>query len=431
MISKTNFSNRSLQQALIEAAKCLSCYDPPCTEACPVHVDVSAFIRRIKTSDFRGAVTALRENLVFPDTCALVCPHLKFCEKACCSRELSGGPIDIGAIQHFVATLGKEIEVKEKKLGPSGKKVAIMGAGPAGLVAGKDLMLMGHDVTVFEAQPMPGGLITYGIPSYRLPKEVPHEEVQHIKGMGLAIHTNECVGSVDKLLKDGFDAVLIAIGAHQGLPLNIPGEELNGVRQGIDFIKSFNSGAAKSLSGKKVAVIGGGDVAIDTARSSLRLNAGEVYMVYRRSFDEMPAYEPEIDDAKKEGVNFLLLTVPTRILGRDGNVRGLECVKTRLGEVDESGRRRPIPIPGSKFEIQADIVIEAIGQKVDESFIQNNPDIENVKGLIKVDEHLMTSHQAIFAAGDVVRGGSTVVQSIADGKRAAVEMDKFLRGGKL
>jgi len=430
MISKTNFSNSSLQQVLSEAAKCLSCYDPPCTEACPVHVDVSAFIRRIKTGDFRGAVTALSKDLAFPDTCALVCPHLKFCEKACCSTELAGRPIDIGAIQHFVATLGKEIKVKERKFGPSGKKVAIMGAGPAGLAAGKDLMLMGHDVTVFEAQPMPGGLITYGIPSYRLPKEVPHEEVQHIKEMGLAIRVSERMGNADKLLKNGFDAVLIAIGAHQELPLDIPGEELNGVRQGIDFIKGFNSGAIKSLSGKKVAVIGGGDVAIDAARSSLRLNAEKVYVVYRRSFDEMPAYEPEIDDAKKEGVNFLLLTVPTRILGRDGNVKSLECVKTRLGEVDESGRRRPIPIPESKFEIQADIVIEAIGQKVDESFIQSNPDIENVKGLIKVDEQLMTSHQGIFAAGDVVRGGSTVVQSIADGKRAALEMDKFLKEGK-
>jgi len=425
---KMNFSNRSLQRALIEATRCLSCYDPPCIEACPVHVDVPAFIRRIKTGDFRGAVTALRKDLVFPDTCALVCPHLRFCEKACCNKELSG-PINIGIIQHFVATLGKEIEVKEKELGPSGKKVAVMGAGPAGLAAGKDLMVMGHDVTVFEAQPMPGGLLTYGIPAYRLPKEVPYEEVQYIKDMGLAVHTSERIGSAAKLLENGFDAVFIAIGAHEGLPLNIPGEELNGVKQGIDFMKNFNTGAIKSLSGKKVAVIGGGDVAIDAARCSVRLNAEKVYVIYRRSFDEMPAYEPEIDDAKKEGVNFLLLTLPVRILGHDGNVKSLECVKTTLGEVDESGRRRPIPIPESKFEIGIDIVIEAIGQKVDESFIQNNPDIEVVNGLIKVDEHLMTSHQGIFAAGDVVRGGSTVVQSIADGKRAVVEIDKFLKGG--
>ena len=252
---KMNFSNRCLQRALIEATKCLSCYDPPCTEACPVHVDVPAFIRRIKTGDFRGAVTALNKALVFPDTCALVCPHLRLCEKACCNKELSG-PIDIGTIQHFVATLGKKIEVEEKKLAPSGKKVAIMGAGPAGLAAGKNLMVMGHDVTVFEAQPMPGGLLTYGIPAYRLPKEVPYGEVQHIKDMGLAIHTGERIGSADKLLENGFNAVLIAIGAHEGLPLNIPGEELNGVKQGIDFIKSFNTGAIKSLSGKKVAVIG-------------------------------------------------------------------------------------------------------------------------------------------------------------------------------
>jgi len=425
---KMNLLNRSLQQALIEATKCLSCYDPPCTEACPVHVDVPAFIRRIKTGDFRGAVTALRKALAFPDTCALICPHLKLCEKACCNKELSG-PVDIGTIQHFVATLGKEMGVKEKKLGPSGKKVAIIGAGPAGLTAGKDLMVMGHDVTVFEAQPMPGGLLTYGIPAYRLPGEVPSEEVQRIKDMGLAIRTSERIGSVDKLLESGFDTVLIAIGAHEGLPLNIPGEELNGVKQGIDFIKNFNSGAIESLSGKKVAVIGGGDVAIDAARCSVRLNAEKVYVIYRRSFDEMPAYGSEIDDAKKEGVNFLVLTMPIRVLGDDGNVKSLKCVKTTLGEVDESGRRRPIPIPESEFEIGIDIVIEAIGQKVDESFIQDNLDIENVNWLIKVDEHLMTSHRGIFAAGDVVRGGSTVVQSIADGKRAGVEIDKFLKGG--
>ncbi|MCL0098961.1 NAD(P)-dependent oxidoreductase [Dehalococcoidia bacterium] len=430
MDHRMNVPNRSPQWASAEASRCLSCYDAPCAEACPVHLDVPAFIRRIKTADFRGAVTALRKDLALPDTCALICPHLKLCEGACCSKELSG-PIDIGAIQHFVATLGRELEVKERRSAPSGKKVAIIGAGPAGLAAGKDLMAMGHDVTVFESQPMPGGLLTYGIPAYRLPQEVSCEEVQYIKDMGLAIHTGEHIGNAGKLLENGFDAVLIAIGAHEGLPLNIPGEELNGVKQGIDFIKGFNSGAAESLSGKRVAVIGGGDVAIDAARCSVRLDAQAVYVIYRRSFDEMPAYEPEIEDAKKEGVIFWLLTVPVAIIGHDGDVKSLECVKTSLGELDESGRRRPIPIPESRFEIEIDMVIEAIGQRVDESFIQSNPDIETANGLIKVDEHLMTSHRGIFAAGDVVRGGSTVVQSIADGKRAVAEIDRFLRGGQL
>ena len=425
---KINFLNRSLQQTLTKATKCLSCYEPPCVEACPVHLDIPAMIRRVKTGDFRGAVTVLREALAFPDTCALVCPHLKLCEKVCCNKDLSE-PIDIGAIQHFVATLGKEIETKENKLEPSAKKVAIIGAGPAGLAAGKDLMLMGHDVTVFESQPISGGLLTYGIPAYRLPKEVPTEEIQHIKDMGLAIHTSEHIPNVAKLLETGFDAVLVATGAHEGLSLDIPGEELNGVKQGIDFIKSFNTGAIKSLSGKRVAVIGGGDVAIDAARCSVRLEAEKVHVIYRRSFNEMPAYEPEINDAKKEGVDFWLLTVPTRILGHDGNVKSLECVKTKLGELDESGRRKAIPIPESKFEIGIDIVIMAIGQKADESFIQSNPDIEIANGLIKVDEHSMTSHKGIFAAGDAVMGGSTVVQSVADGKRAGVAIDKFLKGG--
>jgi len=424
---KIDLSNRSLQWTSIEAARCLSCYDAPCSQACPVHIDVPAFIRRIKTGDFIGAVTVLRKDLAFPDTCALVCPHLKLCEGACCNTELSG-PIKIGAIQHFVATLGKELEIKEKRLEPSGKKIAIVGAGPAGLVAGKDLVALGHDVTVFESQSIPGGLLTNGIPAYRLPKEVSDEEIKYIKEMGLAIRTGDRIDDVKKLL-DKFDAVLIAIGAHEGLPLDIPGKELKGVKQGIDFIKSFNAGAEKSLSGKRVAVIGGGDVAIDAARCSIRLNAEKVYVIYRRSFDEMPAYEPEIDDAKKEGVEFLIQAVPTKIIGENGNVKSLECVKTKLGEMDESGRRRPIPIPESKFEIETDVVIEAIGQKVDESFIRNNPDIENARGLIKVDDSLMTSQRGIFAAGDVVRGGSTVIQSIADGKRAAVEIDKFLRRG--
>ena len=323
---------------------------------------------------------------------------------------------------------GEEVRACFKSLWKDLCKYAHPSAKQMDLVAGKDLTAMGHDVTVFESQSIPGGLLTNGIPAYRLPKEVSDEEVKYIKDMGLAIRTGDRIEDVKKLL-DGFDAVLMAIGAHEGLPLNIPGKELKGVKQGIDFIKSFNAGAEKSLSGKKVAVIGGGDVAIDAARCSIRLNAEKVYVIYRRSFDEMPAYDPEIDDAKKEGVEFLIQAVPTKIIGENGNVKSLECVKTKLGEMDESGRRRPIPLPESKFEIGIDIVIEANGQKVDESFIQNNPNIENTRGLIKVDDSLMTSQRGIFAAGDVARGGSTVIQSIADGKRAAVEIDKFLRRG--
>lgn len=425
---KPDFSTRSLQWASIEAAKCLSCYDPPCAEACPVHVDVAALIQRIRTKDIRGAVSVLREKLIFPEVCALICPHLKLCEKVCCTKELSG-PINIGALQHFVATLGKDIEVEEKKKELSGKRVAIVGSGPSGLAAGKDLMMMGHEVTVFEAQSVPGGLLTHGIPSYRLPKEVPCEEIQYLKDEGLRIRTGQQIESVAKLLKSGFDAVLVSPGAHEPLSLSVPGEELSRVKQGIDFIKSFNTDSAKLLSGKKVAVIGGGDAAIDSARCAVCLNADRVYVVYRRSFEEMPAYKLEVDEAKKEGVYFLILTLPVRIIGDKGRVKGLECIKTRLGEPDKSGRRKPIPIPESKFEIKVDTVIEAIGQKVERSFLKSNPNIESVRGLIKVNEQLMTSHRGVFAAGDAVNGGTTVVQSIADGKRAAVEIDKFLKEG--
>jgi len=408
------------QQAVIEAARCLSCYDPPCVDACPVHVDVPRFIGRVKSGDFRGAVDTLWKNLPFPDTCAFVCPHLKLCEEACCIKDFSE-PINIGALQHFVATL--EIPIEEGSEKRSGKRIAIIGSGPAGLTAGKDLMMKGYRVTIFEAESTLGGFLTCGIPSYRLPREAVNKEIKSLRG--LTIQTGKHIGRVNDL-KKGFDAVLIAIGSHESVSLDIPGEEREGVIKGIDFIKNFNSGTIKSLLGKKVAVIGGGDVALDAARCALRLSADRTYLIYRRSFDEMPAYRLEVEDAKKEGVWFLILTMPVRITGDKGWVKSLECIKTRLGEPDESGRRRPIPIPESRFEIEVDVVIEAIGQKVDRSFLLKNPDIECSGGIIKVDEHLMTSNRGFFAAGDAVNGGSTVVQSIADGKRAAAEIDKFL-----
>jgi glutamate synthase (NADPH/NADH) small chain len=418
------------QWASTEASRCLSCYNAPCVEACPVHLDVPAFIRRIKSADFHGAASVLRNNLAFPDTCALICPHLKLCEGACCNRELTG-PIRIGAMQHYASTLGKEVAFKERRPAPTGKKVAIIGSGPAGLVAGKDLLLRGYEVVVFEAQLKAGGLLTGGIPAYRLSPEAPCEEIREIEDLGLMIRVGEHIVNCEKLLENGFEAVLVAVGAHEGRPLNIPGEKLNGVMQGLDFIKGFNNGTADSLLGKRVAVIGGGDVAIDAARCAVRLDAEKVYVIYRRSWEEMPAYKLELDDARREGIIFLILTLPVTIIGRRGDVSSLVCVKTKLGEMDESGRKRPITIPESQFTLDIDLVIVAIGQKVDESFLKCNPDLETVGGLIKVDAELKTSRLGIFAAGDAIRGGSTVVQSIADGKHAAIEIDKFLSGGRL
>lgn len=403
--------------ALKESMRCLSCYDPPCVEACPVHVDVAGFIRRVKTGDLRGASRLLRENLFFPNTCALVCPHLRFCEGACCIKDLTG-PIRIGALQHFVAEL-EEGTRSEEAVGEKGKRVAIIGSGPAGLAAAKKLREVGHDITIFEKGSKPGGLLKGGIPPYRLPGDVPTKEIVEIGELSLKI---ERIDRVDELLEK-FDAVLIATGAHESLSLNIPGEELRGVVKGLGFIKEFDRG---SLSGKKVAVIGGGDVAIDAARCAVRLNAERVYLVYRRSFEEMPAYPPQIEEAQKENIWFLTQTMPIRIIG-DEVVKSIECIKTGLGEPDDSGRRRPIPIPESKFAIDVDMVIEAIGQRVEKPFIQSNPRIEFEGGLIKV-ERSMTSLKGVFAAGDAVNGGSTVVQSIADGRRAATEIDRYLRG---
>jgi len=415
-----------LQKASIEATKCLSCYDPPCVEACPVHLDVPTFIRRIKTNDIRGAVSILREKLIFPGVCGLICPHMRLCEGACCYKEIST-PISIGVLQHFAARIGKDIETEAMEIKPSGKKVVIVGSGPAGLAAGHDLMMKGHDVSVFETHSLPGGLLIQGIPHYRLPQEVPLEEIQEIRGKGLKVITGKSIKSTHALLKHGYDAVLLTPGAPEAIPLGMPGEELKGVIQGIDFTRIFNQGTAKSFSGKKAVVIGGGDVAIDSARCAVRLGADMVYVVYRRSFEEMPAYKVEVEDAKREGVCFLTLALPVGIAGEKGHVRGLKCIKTRLGKPDKSGRRRPIPIPETEFEIEIDTVIEAIGQRVDNSFLKSNPSVETERGLIKVNERSMTSHRGIFAAGDAVNGGTTVVQSIVDGKRVAVEIDKFLK----
>lgn len=408
----------SSQWAVTESGRCLSCYEPPCTEACPVHVDVAGFIRRVKSGDLRGAFHILGENLPFPNTCALVCPHLRLCEGACCIKELTGS-IRIGALQHFVATREKiEPEIGSVE---SGKRVAIIGSGPTGLSAANGLRGMGHCVTVFEKESKPGGLLTNGIPPHRLPKDVAIEEIANIK-KELDLQMNERIDGIGDLINE-FDAVLIATGAHESLSLGIPGEELAEVVKGLDFIERLNDG--EELIGKKVAIIGGGDVAIDAARCAIHMGAESVRVIYRRSFCEMPAYSLSVKDAKNEGVWFLTRAMPIKILG-DDRVKSLECIKTELGEPDASGRGRPIPVPTSQFVIDVDIVVLALGQRVERSFIECNPKIKFAKGLIKVDDRLMTSQRGVFAAGDATNGGSTVVQSIADGRRAAAEIGNFL-----
>jgi glutamate synthase (NADPH/NADH) small chain len=417
----------NLQQAVAEASRCLACHDAPCQKGCPAGVDIPAFIGRIKTKDLRGAIDAIREGIVFPGVCGRVCPVEELCEKNCVMKEMTEA-VAIGELQRFAADYEMKKKLKPEPVAPAKKPVAIVGAGPAGLAAAAELIKMGYGVEVFEGRPTPGGLLSYGIPTYRLPKEVTAAEIEYIKGLGVKVRTNEPVESVSKLLEQGFSAVFIGVGTMKSVPLGVEGEDLEGVYSGLDFLERIGKGEPPSLSGKRVGVVGGGDVAIDASRSALRLGASTVTVIYRRSFKEMPAHVPQIQAAREEGVQFIILATPTKILGKGGKVTGIECIRMRLAEPDETGRRRPVPIPGTEFKLDLDVVIEAIGQKVDEEFIKKNPDIKVVKGLIAVDERGMTSKPGVFAGGDVVNGGVTVVQAIAEGKRAAEGIDKFLGG---
>lgn len=425
-------SGYDLQRAIAEASRCLYCYDAPCQKGCPAGIDIAEFIDRIKTGDMRGAIEVIRDENILPGTCGRVCPVEELCEKNCCSEKLNE-PIAIGALQRFAADYEKGKGIKPKRLEPTRKKVAVIGSGPASLAAASELLKMGYKVTVFESRTLSGGLLSYGISPYKLPKDVADWEIGYIKNMGTEIVTNRPIKRIGELFEKGFSAVFIGVGTTKSITLNIPGEDLKGVHLGLEFLESIITAIAEeaelpSLSGKRVAVIGGGDVAIVAARCSLRLGAEKALIVYRRSFEEMPAHVPEIEAAREEGVEFLILATLTKIIGRE-HVEGLECVRMKLGPPDESGRRKPIPIPGSEFRLDVDVVIEAIGQKVDEEFIRENPDVKISKGSIIVDKETgMTSKSGVFAGGDVVMG-RTVVQAIAEGKVAARGIDEYLKRG--
>jgi len=443
-VRATNFAEVCLgyneEEAVSEAERCLNCKNAKCIAGCPVLIDIPAFIEEVKDGNFEKAVAVIGEASALPAVCGRVCPQESQCEGRCIMG-IKGEPVSIGKLERFVADWARDhhiepIPAKEKK----DKKVAIIGSGPAGLTCAGDLAKMGYDVTIFEALHEPGGVLVYGIPEFRLPKvSVVAHEVENVKKLGVKIETNVVIGkstTIDELItEEGFDAVFIGSGA--GLPkfMGIPGEQANGVFSANEFLTRNNLMKAfledydtPIQQGKKVAVIGGGNVAMDAARTALRLGA-ETYIVYRRSEIELPARVEEVHHAKEEGIHFHLLTNPTEILVDDnGWVRGLKCVKMELGEPDESGRRRPIVIPGSEYEIEVDTVIMSLGTSPNPliSATTEGLDVNKWQCIIADEANGMTSKEGVYAGGDAVSGAATVILAMGAGKAAAKGIDKYL-----
>jgi len=405
------------------AGVCKALVIAPCRNACPAGIDVPRYVRAIADSKFTEAAAVIREKIPFPSICGYVCFHP--CETKCRRGEIEE-PIAIRALKRFVAEQDGRLKGQIRKgAKPTGKRVAIIGSGPAGLTAGYYLAKLGHAVTVFEALSQPGGMMRTGIPEYRLPGEVLNKEIELIKGVGVEIRTNTRVDSVDQLLKDGYDAVFAAIGAHQGIKLGVEGEDSPGVVECVSFLRSVNLGEKPEL-GNRVAVIGGGNAAIDASRVALRLGVKEVTIIYRRSRQEMPASPEEVEEALREGVKIDFLAAPSKIVRENSELK-MECIRMRLGEVDASGRRRPEPIKGSEFTMSFDNVIAAIGQ---------TPEIPAKLGLplakagtLEVDpDTLATTKEGVFAGGDAVTGPASVIEAIAAGRQVAISIDKHLGG---
>lgn len=427
------------EQAIEEAKRCLNCKNKPCISGCPVHVSIPDFIERIVAGDFKGAYDVIKETNTFPAICGRVCPQENQCE-AKCVRGIKGEPVSIGHLERFVADWNMKNEDAEvKKIIDNGIKVAVIGSGPSGLACAGDLCNMGYNVTIYEAIHTAGGVLMYGIPEFRLPKDIVRYEVDKLKKLGVKIKTNVVVGrtiTVDEILSEGFEAVYIATGA--GLPnfMGIPGEELLGVYSANEFLtrvtlmKAYkNDYDTPILKPKNVAVVGGGNVAMDAARCAKRLGAENVYIVYRRSENEMPARKEEIFHAKAEGIEFKLLCNPIRIIGdNEYKVNNIECVKMQLSEPDESGRKRPIEIQNSNFFMSVDCVIIAIGNSPNPLIKLTTPLIKtNRKGCIIVNDDLMTTQKSVYAGGDAVTGAATVILAMGAGKKAAQSIDKFIK----
>lgn len=425
--------------AVAEAGRCLNCKNAPCVTGCPVGIKIPHFIKKIADRDFEGAYRILAESTSLPAVCGRVCPQEVQCE-AKCVRGIKGEPVGIGRLERFAADFHNETvaELPEKPQ-PNGHRAAVIGSGPSGLTCAGELAKKGYDVTIFEALHTPGGVLVYGIPEFRLPKAIVRKEIDTLRALGVKIETNMVIGrvlSIDELLEDGYEAVFIGTGA--GLPrfMGIPGENLCGVYSANEFLtrinlmKAYRPDAATPIQhAKNAAVVGGGNVAMDAARCAKRLGAENVYIVYRRGEEELPARAEEVEHAKEEGIHFRLLTNPTEILGdADGNVCGIRCVKMGLGEPDESGRRRPVEIEGSEFVIDTDCVIMSIGTSPNPLIKSTTDGLECTKwGGIVTDENGLTSRTAVYAGGDAVTGAATVILAMGAGKTAAKAMDEYIR----
>ncbi|MCF8011154.1 MAG: NADPH-dependent glutamate synthase [Clostridiales bacterium] len=429
------------KKALTEAERCLNCKDPLCMQGCPVDVDIPEFIAKITEGDYDQAAQILKQKNNLPAICGRVCPQEGQCEKHCVLAK-KGEPVAIGSLERFVGDYrlehGKEPErTRELK----GQQVAIVGSGPAGLTCAADLARMGYRVTIFEAFHKPGGVLMYGIPEFRLPKKIVQDEIEYVKSLGVEIRLNTVVGktvTVDELLDEhGHGAVFISTGA--GLPyfLDIPGENLKGVYSANEFLTRVNlmkaykfpEHATPLFVGNTVAVVGGGNVAMDSARTARRMGAQKVYLVYRRSKEEMPARKEEIERAEEEGVDFRLLTNPVAIHGTDEDwVKGVELVQMELGAPDESGRSRPQPVEGSNFTLDIDTMVIAIGQGPNPLIPRSTEDLKVTKrgNIVVENDKGETDKEAVFAGGDVVTGAATVIEAMGAGKQAAQSIDEFL-----
>ncbi|MBN2128166.1 MAG: NADPH-dependent glutamate synthase [Sedimentisphaerales bacterium] len=431
--------------AVREAQRCLQCKKAPCVDGCPVGIDIPGFLDKIANRDFLGAAALLRRDNNLPAVTGRVCPQEIQCE-ALCVRGKAGQPVAIGWLERFVADYEmaqlKKTSPAVNPPEPTGCKVACVGSGPAGISCAGELAKMGHDVTVFEAFHKPGGVLVYGIPEFRLPNDIVDREIKNLKALGVKIECNVVIGrtlTIDQFLnEEGFDAVFIANGAGLPMFLRVPGENLKGVYSANEYLTRTNLMGAYQfpnsdtpvIVGKRVCVVGGGNVAMDAVRTSKRLGADESVIIYRRALEQMPARVEEVHHAQQEGIRFEMLTNPIEVLGDDKSwVRGLRCIRMELGEPDASGRRRPIPIEGSEFDIECDLVVVAVGTGANPLITQTTPELKTNKwGYLEVDEAtLQTTMPGVFAGGDIVRGAATVILAMGDGKKAAFAIHDYLQ----